>query len=62
MEKDFDGWGQRKKKIDSFVRFQHPKEKEIWWCRVGLNIGTEVYGKGKDYMRPVFYRPMSTKR
>ena len=51
--KDFDGWNFKKKKIDSFKNFQHPKEKEIWWCRVGINVGTEIYGKGQEYTRPV---------
>ncbi len=51
--KDFDKWNSKKKKIDAFSDFQHPKEKEIWWCRIGLNVGTEVYGKGEEYTRPV---------
>jgi mRNA interferase MazF len=28
-------------------------EREVWWCSVGLNIGSEVYGKGDTYTRPV---------
>ena len=51
--KDFNDWNTKKIKIDGFTDFQHPKEKEIWWCRVGVNIGTEVYGKGTEYTRPV---------
>ena len=51
--KDFDAWNERKKQIDALGRFQHPKEREIWWCRIGMNVGTEIYGKGKDYERPV---------
>jgi mRNA interferase MazF len=30
------------------------KEGEIWWCSIGMNIGREVFGKGKDFARPVF--------
>lgn len=26
--------------------------REIWWCRFGVNIGTEQDGKGKLYLRP----------
>jgi mRNA interferase MazF len=29
------------------------KEGEIWWCRVGENIGTEINGKGDNFTRPV---------
>lgn len=51
--KDFNLWNKNKIKIDSYKRFQHPKEREIWWCRLGINIGTEVYGKGSEFTRPV---------
>jgi mRNA interferase MazF len=40
-------------KIDALKNFQHPKVKEVWWARLGMNIGREVYGKGRDYTRPV---------
>ena len=33
--------------MDSF------NEREIWWCSIGMNIGYEVYGKGKLFTRPV---------
>jgi mRNA interferase MazF len=29
------------------------KESEIWWCSIGLNVGVEIYGKGRDFARPV---------
>lgn len=51
--KDFDGWNHRKQKIDAYTKIQHPKEREIWWCSIGINVGTEVFGKGGDYSRPV---------
>jgi mRNA interferase MazF len=53
MEKDYRDWNAKKIKINLFSTFQHPKEMEIWWCRIGVNIGCEVYGKGKEYTRPV---------
>lgn len=48
------------------------KERDIWWCAVGENVGTEVCGKGKNFSRPVlvlkrlsrrnfFGLPMTTK-
>lgn len=29
------------------------KEGEIWWCSIGMNVGVEVYGKGRKFERPV---------
>ena len=29
-------------------------EGEIWWCRVGENIGIEINGKHEKYLRPVY--------
>jgi mRNA interferase MazF len=29
------------------------KERELWWCSVGENIGTEISGKGTKFNRPV---------
>ncbi len=29
------------------------KEGEVWWCSIGINIGVEIYGKGKKFTRPV---------
>ena len=51
--KNFDLWNNCKKRIDAAVQYRHPKEKEIWWCMLGVNIGVEIYGKGELFMRPV---------
>lgn len=29
------------------------KEGEIWWCKIGMNVGKEIYGKGENFIRPV---------
>ena len=29
------------------------KERDIWWCKIGVNIGEELYGKGATFTRPV---------
>ena len=29
------------------------KEREIWWCSVGQNVGEEIFGKSKVFSRPV---------
>lgn len=51
MHKDFDGWNELKKKIEA----EEPRlytVREIWWCRFGVNIGTEQDGKGRLFLRP----------
>jgi len=51
MQKDFDSWNNVKKKTDA----EKPRLytlREIWWCRLGVNIGTEQDGKGDWYVRP----------
>jgi mRNA interferase MazF len=51
MRKDFDGWNKVKKKTNA----EHPRlytVREIWWCKLGVNIGTEQDGKGEWYDRP----------
>ncbi len=50
--KDFDSWNLKKQEIDRKAYFFHPKVGEIWWCMIGMNIGSEIYGKGKNYLRP----------
>ncbi len=51
--KDFDSWNKEKKRIDQFKKYPHPKIGEIWYVRVGMNVGSEIYGKGTEYVRPV---------
>jgi hypothetical protein len=29
------------------------KEREVWWCSIGLNVGDEEFGKGVQFARPV---------
>ena len=54
MEKDFDGWNERKRSINSGQRGYHRfSEGQIWFCTVGVNIGFEQDGSGKNFLRPV---------
>jgi len=51
VQKNFDGWNIQKKKTDT----ESPRlytVREIWWCRLGVNIGTEQDGKGGRFVRP----------
>ena len=52
MEKDFDGWNKLKKEID----IRNPiyvSERDIWFCSVGINVGSEQSGKHELFERPV---------
>lgn len=52
--KDFDSWHKLKKKIqNSTENLPTFKEREVWWCSLGLNIGTEEDGKNFNFERPV---------
>jgi mRNA interferase MazF len=51
--KNYDEWNVLKKKISHNRNSNHPKIREIWWINLGLNIGSEIYGKGSKYLRPV---------
>lgn len=49
----FDQWNEVKKKINANKSTKYPSAGKIYWCSVGLNIGSEVYGKGEEFFRPV---------
>lgn len=53
MKKDFDKWNNEKIKVhqaDDRVFFH---DREVWWCRIGINVGYEQDGKGDNFARPV---------
>lgn len=53
--KDFDRWNDKKKQADSEIEggalFMY--EREVWWCALGVNIGSEIDGKNENFERPV---------
>ena len=42
-----------KKKVNNFEKRALFKEREVWWCRLGTNVGDEEDGKGDLFARPV---------
>jgi len=52
VEKKFDSWNELKKKINSRNPI-YVSERDIWFCSVGLNIGSEQSGKHELFERPV---------
>lgn len=53
MEKDFDEWNNQKRIIHTGGSHKFYKEREIWWCSIGMNIGFEHDGDGLEYQRPI---------
>jgi mRNA interferase MazF len=55
MQKDFDRWNKLKKAInaaDEATRVYF-HEGDIWWARLGVNVGYEIDGKQRQFARPV---------
>jgi len=51
MHKSFDDWNRQKKKVqEEQKRFYSVRE--IWWCKLGVDIGSEQDGKGENFLRP----------
>lgn len=57
MKKDlsieYDEWNTKKKALAKREEKFFFKTGDIWWCSLGLNIGTESYGKGETFRRPM---------
>ena len=51
--KDFEGWLPVKEKLDGDDKIPTFREREIWWCSTGVNVGVEQDGKNILYERPV---------
>jgi mRNA interferase MazF len=51
--KNFKAWHYLKAKIESYLLPPRYHEREIWWCSLGENIGTEQDGKNDLFERPV---------
>ena len=52
---NFDRWNQLKKSTDA-VSDEHRlyfREGEVWWVRLGKNVGYEIDGKSDQFTRPV---------
>ncbi len=53
MENNFNKWNEVKKQVHKKANNVGFKEREIFWVRLGQNIGSEEYGKGNEFQRPV---------
>lgn len=53
MDSYFDTWNILKQNLHKNKIYVQPKVREIWYVSIGMNIGSEIYGKGSLYIRPV---------
>lgn len=50
---NFNKWNEVKKNTQLNKRKLGLKQRDIFWVKIGQNIGSEEYGKGDDFARPV---------
>jgi hypothetical protein len=54
IEEKFDDWNELKKDVHfDEIKIPQYSERDIWFITMGQNIGSEIYGKGQDHLRPV---------
>ena len=53
MDAEYDKWNKIKKEVQSNKRNLGIKPREIFWAKIGHNVGSEEYGKGVNFARPV---------
>jgi len=49
----YDNWNVVKKSLQQKDKVEFFRERQIWWCSIGQNLGSESYGKGRTFTRPV---------
>gem|GEM_PF-6408639 len=55
LKEKFNDWNIKKQEIHFSDRTNkiYFKKGQIWWCSVGQNVGSESFGKGENFMRPI---------
>jgi mRNA interferase MazF len=51
--KEFNTWNKTKIEINEGATGPFYNEREIWWCALGVNVGFEQDGTGKNFDRPI---------
>jgi mRNA interferase MazF len=62
MIKEFDRWNDSKKILDQNKSLVDFHEREIWWCSIGVNVGSEQDSYSADFSRPVIIAKKFTER
>jgi mRNA interferase MazF len=53
MNKKYNDWNEVKKDTELIEKRVYFKERDIFWTRIGENIGFEQNGKGDEFQRPI---------
>jgi hypothetical protein len=53
MEKDFDRWNIQKTFLNNNFNVPFYKERDVWFCYLGMNIGCEEDGDISAFLRPI---------
>lgn len=53
MKKDFKKWHTRKELLHEEEKRAFFNEREVWFCSLGANVGSEQDGVGERFLRPV---------
>ena len=53
MQKDFAKWGVLKESTNSSAETKLYHVRQVWWCKLGANIGFEQDGTGEEFERPL---------
>lgn len=49
----FNKWNEFKKNLQKSERSVYAYPREVWWCSLGINLGSETNGKNENFERPV---------
>lgn len=52
-QKDFRRWAEVAERVESGERPEFVKVGAIYWCHLGVGVGSELVGKGEGFTRPV---------
>ncbi len=50
MEKEFQKWHKKKEEVEKTISRPFFHERENWYCVLGIKVGFEQDGKGKDFL------------
>jgi hypothetical protein len=55
MERPYQAWHDQKTDIETHGARPYFYERQIWFCRLGANVGFEQDGRGAFFLRPVLF-------
>ena len=53
MINNFNAWNEKKKILAADERLAEFHERQVWWCSIGINIGSEQHSQSEDFSRPI---------